>query len=283
MVLTVSSPSYADDSAEAPSIVWKPGWRRVGWWEVGLSAGMLTSSYAINSLLPSNNDASWKGPVLFDEGARDAFRMRSKQGRNTAAAISDGLVVGASLYPFADATFAAWVGHGSGDVAWQLAVIDVEAMSTSTFLAAIAKRAFGRERPYGTACDADSSYRDGCDSVDRYRSYFSGHSAFTATAAGLTCAHHAWLPLYGGGAADGAACGFAVTLTTTTGVLRIASDNHWASDVLTGHVVGFSTGLLIPWLLYYRDDVSSEKPDAAWFVMPSVAEGSLGAAATGWF
>jgi hypothetical protein len=42
-----------------------------------------------------------------------------------------------------------------------------------------------------------------------------------------------------------------------TGALRIASDNHWATDVLVGHVSGYLAGYLLPTLLYYR------KPRAA--------------------
>src|SRR5690606_36190453 len=73
-----------------------------------------------------------------------------------------------------------------------------------------------------------------------------------ATGAGLACAHHTHLPLYGGGIADLRACLGAVTLTLTTGALRIASDKHWATDVLTGHLIGFSVGYVLPSLLYYR-------------------------------
>jgi membrane-associated phospholipid phosphatase len=34
--------------------------------------------------------------------------------------------------------------------------------------------------------------------------------------------------------------------------LRIASDNHWASDVLVGDLMGYLSGYLMPTLLYYK-------------------------------
>ncbi|MFW5740003.1 MAG: hypothetical protein ACOC1F_06520 [Myxococcota bacterium] len=37
-----------------------------------------------------------------------------------------------------------------------------------------------------------------------------------------------------------------------TGVLRIAADKHWASDVWFGALQGFLTGTGVPWLLHYR-------------------------------
>jgi membrane-associated phospholipid phosphatase len=120
------------------------------------------------------------------------------------------------------------------------------------FLNTAAKRFFARERPFGSACAKDPEYTDSCEELDRFRSYYSGHAAITATGAGLTCSHHTHLPLYGGGVADLAGCLVAVTGTLTTGVLRIAADRHWATDVMTGHIIGFGVGYLLPTLLYYK-------------------------------
>jgi hypothetical protein len=61
----------------------------------------------------------------------------------------------------------------------------------------LTKRLVARERPFGAAC-AGSEYTEGCEDLDRFRSYYSGHAAITATGAGLVCAHHTRVPLYGG-------------------------------------------------------------------------------------
>ena len=65
-----------------------------------------------------------------------------------------------------------------------------------------------RERPYGQTCgttDLPSATND-CEGNVRYRSFFSGHSAFTFMAAGLICVHHEKLDLLGGGLPDHIAC-----------------------------------------------------------------------------
>ena len=59
-------------------------------------------------------------------------------------------------------------------------------------------------------------------------------------------------PVYGGGAADGVACAGAFVVAGVTGALRVASDQHYLSDVLVGATVGTLVGLGLPWLLHYR-------------------------------
>ena len=73
------------------------------------------------------------------------------------------------------------------------------------------------------------------------------------------------LPLYGSRAASIAACAGTMSLATTTALLRIVADKHWASDVLAGSATGLATGLLIPLLLHY-----AHEPASAWTVSPVV-------------
>ena len=68
-----------------------------------------------------------------------------------------------------------------------------------------------------------------------------------------------------------------------TGGLRVASDNHWASDVVIGHLTGYVSGYLLPTLLYYkefritpRDDHPPSEPTAPSFaVLPLVGPDSV--------
>jgi hypothetical protein len=46
----------------------------------------------------------------------------------------------------------------------------------------------------------------------------------------------------------------ALLLASATGVLRIAADDHYASDVIVGALVGIAAGYLFPKLAYYRPE-----------------------------
>lgn len=84
------------------------------------------------------------------------------------------------------------------------------------------------------------------DDGDWNKSWPSGHTTYTfATAAFLTYTYSKMHP-------DSytkyivAASSYAVALST--GILRIASGNHFLTDVLTGAVIGTAWGFFIPWL-----------------------------------
>ncbi|HEV8549343.1 MAG TPA: phosphatase PAP2 family protein, partial [Polyangiaceae bacterium] len=82
-------------------------------------------------------------------------------------------------------------------------------------------------------------------------SFMSGHTTIAFTGAGLICAHHQHLPLYGGGAPDLLACIAALGAATTAGAMRVAADKHYATDVLLGMGVGLFAGYGLPNLLHY--------------------------------
>ena len=82
--------------------------------------------------------------------------------------------------------------------------------------------------------------------ADNNASFYSGHTSFVAslTAAVGTCAslrHRrlAWVVWAVGSA-----------LTLATGYLRIAADQHYATDVLAGAAVGGGLGFAIPYLAH---------------------------------
>jgi membrane-associated phospholipid phosphatase len=169
-------------------------------------------------------------------------------------------------------------------------VINTQAFSLSYAMYNIAKRAAGRERPYGAQCDTDSNASK-CNSTTRFKSFFSGHTTMTATGAALICAHHTQLRLYRDPVADTATCAAAVGVTTATAVLRMASDNHWATDVLMGHLMGYVSGYLLPTLLYYKEfhfkpppgPEERESSPLRVAVLPAWSGGLLGLQASGMF
>jgi membrane-associated phospholipid phosphatase len=162
-----------------------------------------------------------------------------------------------------DPMIVAGIDDNNPDVAWQMYVISAQSYAITLTGNAIAKRFFARERPYARSCARNPYYSSSCENADRFRSFYSGHSAVTATSAGLICAHHTHLPLYGGGIYDSATCVAAVTGMLATGALRIVADKHWQSDVFVGHVLGFGVGYLLPTLLYYRGFRAQPDPQSA--------------------
>src|SRR5690606_18909789 len=76
-------------------------------------------------------------------------------------------------------------------------------------------------------------------------------SATVLTAAGLTCTHHAHLPLYGGGWGESMACGLMIGAAAFTGYGRLQSGKHYPSDLVLGLGLGTLAGWVMPRALHY--------------------------------
>jgi membrane-associated phospholipid phosphatase len=271
--------------AGAADLSWSSDWRRVGTPEYVVAPTLLALTGAAVLLLDGPSGPSWSKPILFDDATRDALVAGTAGGRKTVATVSDVLVATSVVHPvLIDGVVVPWAGHGSSDVAWQLVWIDAQAYAISAALNTAVKYAVARERPWGGRCPGPGL---DCSNTDRNLSFYSGHSATAATGAGLTCAHHSHLSLYGSPAADVSACIGAVALALTTGTLRIVADKHWASDVLVGEVLGFASGYLIPTLVYYGSWSSPTSAQQGGLstatVAPGVAPGALSLSVSGRF
>jgi membrane-associated phospholipid phosphatase len=86
------------------------------------------------------------------------------------------------------------------------------------------------------ACEDPTS--DELCGVGTTASFWSGHTAQAFTAAGLSCAHHAYAKIYGSAMADVLGCAGAISLSAATGTFRVLGDRHYASDVLVGFGIG---------------------------------------------
>lgn len=238
---------------EGGRIDWRSDWRRVGVPEYVIIPTFFASAAVINFWIPPVKEALWTKPLWLDVDSRNALRIEKRSRRDFAGGISNAFAFVSIAHPaLFDTIVIAKLSRDSGDVAWQMGVIDTEAYSLTVLLNTAAKRIFARQRPYALACAKDPNYTETCTDPDQFRSFYSGHSAITATSAGLLCAHHTQLPLYGGDWRDTGACLGGVAGTMATGVLRVASDRHWMSDVFVGHMVGFMAGYLLPTLIYYH-------------------------------
>jgi membrane-associated phospholipid phosphatase len=128
--------------------------------------------------------------------------------------------------------------------------INTLAIATTLAFNWFTKNAVARARPYMRHCREDPQSDFGCNDVDRNRSFYSGHTAFAVTGAGLICMHHSRLPLYGD-PGDSVACGVAIGVASAIALFRIFADKHYLSDVLVGAAAGVISGVLMPWFLRY--------------------------------
>jgi hypothetical protein len=89
--------------------------------------------------------------------------------------------------------------------------------------------------------------------------------------------HHHYLPLFGGGAGDTAACIVMSAAVAATAISRIAADRHYFTDSLAGAALGYAAGYGLPWLLHYRyGPAVGAEPQAHVAVVPFGASGALG-------
>ncbi len=186
--------------------------------------------------------AGWSSPILFDQAARSALRAETSEGRAVAATVSNILLYSLVSYPYVvDVAADAGIAQGDGKTAGRLALINSQAFLATGAVVQMVKLLSARQRPFQGECATDSKYDPGCDSPDSRLSFFSGHTAFAFTAAGLICAHHKALDLAGGMAP----CYVSLGLALATAMTRVMADRHYASDVLVGTVVGLLSGFVL--------------------------------------
>jgi membrane-associated phospholipid phosphatase len=251
-IATGTSPARADH------LRWDEDWPRVRTAELATS-GILVTAVVAGELFIVPDAPRWRGGVLLDHPVRDALRL---EGGAPAAALASDVIVAALLgWPvLADDLGRVWAADENPDLAGQLFGVDALSLSVTAFLLSFTKNVVARERPWAAfRCQDDPLPDSRCDTRDRFRSFFSGHTAYAFTGASLVCVHHLNLPLYGGGWADDLACGVAIAAAATVGLLRIATDRHWLSDVLVGAIVGAASGLLLPAALHFGFDWSRDR------------------------
>lgn len=280
----VETPARAD---QEKTVEWNERWPRVHLVEVADIVALTAGSVLINEA-PSHADANWQGPVLWDKPVRKLLRATSYQGQYNAAKLSDALYKGMVLTPYiVDNFFVALGIHQNADVALQMTLMDMQSLGLSGVLTLAAEHAVGRQRPYVGGClgpdKSDTVGYNNCGGSDDFKSFYSGHAAAMFTMAGLTCAHHSRLPLYGGGAADALACAFMLALATTGSVARIVCDRHWSTDVALGISVGVINGYVLPMWLHYGLGWNKPALKTTWQTslgtvvpMPQVYDGGAG-------
>jgi len=260
-----SEPSSPPSDDDAPPLRWR--WQRFRTWEYPVTAVVLGGAIALRFAARAPS-ADWTGGILFDDWVQDHTAVQGIQARQSVKTMTDVFFYGSMGYRLVDSVLVPSLVWRSPDVAFQMSLIDLESFGLVAITLWGSQALFGRERPFAKRCgDPAFAASEACapDSSEHNRSFFAGHPAVVLTAAGLTCIHHAHLPLYGGGIADKSACGTMIAAAVVTGVGRVISEEHHASDLLVGYGVGVLAGFIMPEFLHYRLKSPSlaDEPSAA--------------------
>jgi membrane-associated phospholipid phosphatase len=282
LTCTLARTGEAQDTRPAATVDWKPEWTRFRWWEYGATPVFGAASIYLHYYAPLPPQAKWHGQNIVDDSIREWLVADTRDGRTRAGQIGDALWLGGTAVPFVvDLPVVLFV-HRRPQVAWQLLMMDLEANAIVGFINNALFYEVGRGRPSYASCAADPSYDQLCNGTGNNASFPSGHVLGIATAAGLTCVHHKYLPIYGNATADASACVFMSVATLATGVTRIVADRHYASDVVVGAGIGFVGGYGLPWLLHYRRAPERNAPEAPRvFIAPFGGAGSVGVSIAG--
>ena len=165
----------------------------------------------------------------FDEDARDALLWTHHADASRASNV---LVVAMPALAAADAvrSTTSW-GNAGRDV-----LVVAEAVSLCTTTTVIAKNAVSRLGPGNPATPGQPTRV--------YQAFWSGHTAFAFSVA----VSQAMQDTMRGDPAAPWIWAVGLTLASGVGYLRIAGDEHWATDVIVGAVVGSAFGVGVPLL-----------------------------------
>ncbi len=217
------------------------------------SAASIGSLAIVYTLAESPATCSWCRTNGFDTTVRHWLRADAPRWPGYVShGVSLGLIPGVALGVLANGAYHDGQGHRFGEDAWIMA----NSFAVTSALAQAVKTSVARQRPsfhYGVEGKTEASNLPS----EANLSFFSGDTAwaFNLAASGTTLAY-----LRGYRAAPYLAAGGAV-FATSVAVMRINADMHWATDVMTGALVGTGIGIGMPLLLHAR----SADPSSAQF------------------
>lgn len=248
-------------ASEPETVAWSQDWPRFRSVE-GFATVLLALHAASVEAFYGLPAANVRDEILFDGWARDRLVLASRGSREDVGLIAAGLDYALLAYPtFVDVVLVTDLGHRATNVSGQLLAMNLEAYAF-TAAVALSLQQIGRVRPADRGCRANARYHEDCGDPELNTSFPSARTALAFTSAGLTCVHHRHLPLYGGGAADLSACLGAIGVASAAGVMRVMSDESYASDVLFGAGLGLLSGYGLPALLHYGLDGRGDRESA---------------------
>lgn len=215
--------------------------------DLGITAAAALGDLALASSAAKPGRCQWCDTNRSDAWARDTLRWSSP---DVAGRASD--VIASGVLPvaiLANSFFSSRQG-GAPEAFWEDTLVITQSLAVACMLNGLAKDVSARRRP-NAGLDATGSAN---------RAFFSGHTtqAFSlATAAGTVASLRGYPSapwVWAGG----------MTLASAVGYLRVAGDQHWATDVLAGAAVGGLVGWAVPWVFH-----RVKRPDARLAVRPS--------------
>jgi hypothetical protein len=259
------------EEAPGAALEWRESWRRFGPVDGALTVAGASLAIVAAAIGPeTDTPRALRLPI--DESVRDGLRPRSFFAQQRARDASDQLEALNVSYPFlVDALILARYEHGNPDVARELALLDLEVFALTFGVQQTSANLVSRERPMVRECGSAEWPADtaACSLPDRYRGYFSGHTALSFAAATATCTHHGYLDLHGGHG-EWIPCVGLLASAAATGTLRIVGDRHYFTDVATGAVVGGLIGWAVPFLHYQGRRRGAAVASPRWAVLPAV-------------
>lgn len=203
---------------------------------------------------------NWCVSNTFDESIRSALRADDPR---PPAFISHGLSVGA--IPVLGLT--GLIAPAGLDEQWHRGLEDAwivaNTFAITSAIGDMAKHLVARERP-AFHHEVESRTEFASFPSERNKSFFSLDTAwaFAIASSSTTLAY-----LRGYSTAPYLAMGGGL-LAISAGTLRVVGDAHWATDVLTGALVGTGIGIAVPLLLHGRQDSSASTAPTGVAVMP---------------
>jgi membrane-associated phospholipid phosphatase len=260
-------------------------WRHFGAIDYAYTAAVAAGYLSVEFGAKPPAQPRWRGGISFDRAVRRALVAETRGARDAWNTASDVLALIPQGMMLIDSLFVPLLSdHWNTEVAWHLTVIAVQSEALTGLLSRSGHYGIARARPDTEPCIEDPSYSTGCFRGTS-ASFPGGHVASASVGAGVVCAHHLHLPLYGGGFWDTAACLTNVGFAAATGYARMAADRHYVSDTLVGAALGAAVGFLLPSLVHYRGGASAAREGASWrWTIAAVPIGDdAGLGIYGWF
>jgi membrane-associated phospholipid phosphatase len=230
-----------------------------------LGASLAFSSVVVLGVGPAAKHCGWCASDGFDESVRNALRAAHPR---TAAGVSHAFSTAAAPALALGAVVPSAFMWGRPAHALEDTAIVLDSVILTFGITHGTKRLVDRERPavhHGLVAETEYAHHPG----EWNQSFFSQDTsiAFALGSSAATLAYlrgypsAPWVVFAGSVIGVGTAC------------LRVAADMHWATDVLTGAVVGTGVGFALPFLWHGR--VAQQAPRAL-VLAPVVGRGQAG-------
>lgn len=243
---------------------WPEAIPRMRWWEYAGSATLLGGSIAIRFAVDVSGEPTWRGGILLDDATYDAVFIESPHLFRTWRTVGDIGYLSSFAWSVADPLIAGIT--RDWDTALQMAMMNVEAFSVYSMMLSVSQMIVRRERIATRECadpEKASTLGVSCGTGNQNvnRSFIGGHTGTVATAATLTCMHHANLRLWGSPAADALPCVTWTAMTAAVFTSRTLTGQHAFTDNFLGVAVGMFSGF-VPWWLHYAIPMFEGTSDA---------------------